>query len=629
MGDKELPGPSPREAKVPRGTGRGRSAHLLQLEPHLRPPLVLFQKTRRADKWIKMLKRWDHYLPSEKLRRWVYKGVLPQVRGQVWLRLLNVDQVKARNAGKYQEMKEAPGLLPGHRADRPGRQPHVPQSHHVLGPLRGRTQRALFHVLAAYLVYDTEVGYCQGMSEIAAILLMFLPEEDAFWALTQLMVGDRHAMHGFFVPGFPKLLRFQAHQERVLQRALPDLRKHMDEEQMSTGIYTPKWFLQCFLGQTPFSLTLKRSDAYVLDGERVLTAMAYTILKVHRKRLLKLPLEGLREFLQDSLAQPWALEDEAVLRHLQASMTQLRRMWCDLPPPGPWAWSECPRRPGLSSLLRPLSHRPGWRSRPPQAQPPSLSRPNPLPARPSSNLPPSPSGGTPSPPSRGNKAVQARRPRDTAGFKTKNGVSFHSAPAWATPEAPRRAGPWSTPGTPITGSPQPPRDDAVGPRTPFLPRGHCSSCPSLGSDGHSQGRARAALSPLPRGPAQARDPLPSASTGQLDACGPRGQSVAVRAGARRLRPSITVPCLVLLSLPEGGTPSTGHQPLTQRDLGWPGPGLCGGRGDSSPPRPSINGIQHPQALARPTFWPRAERALSQLDVAPWALGVPHRSRSLT
>ncbi|XP_048962282.1 uncharacterized protein LOC125754451 isoform X1 [Canis lupus dingo] len=186
------------------------------------------------------------------------------------------------------------------------------------------------------------------------------------------------------------------------------------------------------------------------------------------------------------------------------------------------------------------------------------------------------------------------------------------------------------PGTPITGSPQPLRDDTVGPRTPFLPHNHCSLCPSLGSDGHSQGRARTALSPLPRGPAQARDPLPSTSTGQLDARGPRGQSVAVRAGARRLWPTVTVPCLVLLSLPEGGTPRTGHQPLTQRDLGWPDPGLCGGRGDSSPPpRPSTNGIQRPGALARPAFWPRAERALSQPDVAFWALGMPHRSRSLT
>ncbi|XP_077738190.1 uncharacterized protein LOC144303606 isoform X1 [Canis aureus] len=87
------------------------------------------------------------------------------------------------------------------------------------------------------------------MSEIAAIVLMFLPEDDAFWALAQLMVSPADDRHGFFVPGFQKLLRFQAHHERVLERALPDLRKHMDEEQMSTGIYTPKWFLQCFLGR--------------------------------------------------------------------------------------------------------------------------------------------------------------------------------------------------------------------------------------------------------------------------------------------------------------------------------------------------------------------------------------------
>ncbi|KAM8951115.1 uncharacterized protein AAEQ78_009407 [Lycaon pictus] len=38
------------------------------------------------------------------------------------------------------------------------------------------------------------------MSEIAAIL-MFLPEEDAFWALAQLMTNDRHAMHGRGPPG--------------------------------------------------------------------------------------------------------------------------------------------------------------------------------------------------------------------------------------------------------------------------------------------------------------------------------------------------------------------------------------------------------------------------------------------
>lgn len=34
--------------------------------------------------------------------------------------------------------------------------------------------------------------------------------------------------------------------------------------------------------QTPFSLTLKLRDAYLLEGEQMLTAMAYTVIKLHR-----------------------------------------------------------------------------------------------------------------------------------------------------------------------------------------------------------------------------------------------------------------------------------------------------------------------------------------------------------
>lgn len=45
-------------------------------------------------------------------------------------------------------------------------------------------------------MYNTEVGYCQGMSQIAALLLMYMDEEDAFWMLHSLMVNPRHTMHG-------------------------------------------------------------------------------------------------------------------------------------------------------------------------------------------------------------------------------------------------------------------------------------------------------------------------------------------------------------------------------------------------------------------------------------------------
>uniref|UniRef100_UPI00358FD2CA USP6 N-terminal-like protein n=1 Tax=Myxine glutinosa TaxID=7769 RepID=UPI00358FD2CA len=146
----------------------------------------------------------------------------------------------------------------------------------------GVKQQALFHVLLAYSMYNVEVGYCQGMSQNVALLLMYLNEEDAFWALARLLTNSKHAMHGFFVPGFPKLMRFQEHHDNIMKKLLPKLKKHLDSQEIYTNLYTMKWFFQCFLDRTPFTLTLRLWDIYMLEGERALTSMSYTTLKLHK-----------------------------------------------------------------------------------------------------------------------------------------------------------------------------------------------------------------------------------------------------------------------------------------------------------------------------------------------------------
>lgn len=45
-------------------------------------------------------------------------------------------------------------------------------------------------------------------------------------------------------------------------------------------------------------------------------------------------LEDLREFLQDRIASSFSMSDDVVVDHLQSSMSELRRMKLDLPPPG-------------------------------------------------------------------------------------------------------------------------------------------------------------------------------------------------------------------------------------------------------------------------------------------------------
>ncbi|XP_068595955.1 USP6 N-terminal-like protein [Brachionichthys hirsutus] len=333
-------------------------------EEELPTPSVLEEKQKqheieRVEKWLKMVKNWPKYRNCEKLVKRVYKGVPLQLRGQAWSLLLDIEKVKRDNKGKYEKMKQQARVFSTEIKQIDLDVNRTFRNHIMFMDRFGVKQQALFHVLAAYSVYNTEVSYCQGMSQIAAMLLMYLNEEDAFWALAQLLTNSKHAMHGFFIPEFPKLLRFQAHHELVLSKMLPKLKKHLDKEQMLSGIYITKWFLQCFIDRTPFTLTLRLWDIYMLEGEKVLTAMAYTTFRLHKKRMQKLQLEELREFLQEQLAVSFFLPDDEVVEHLRAAMSELRSRKLDQPSPA--KSEELPRKPlgrersEVGMTLRPFS----------------------------------------------------------------------------------------------------------------------------------------------------------------------------------------------------------------------------------------------------------------------------------
>ncbi|KAE8297787.1 USP6 N-terminal-like protein Related to the N-terminus of tre [Larimichthys crocea] len=305
----------------------------------------------RAEKWLKMVKKWDKYKNSDRMVKRVYKGIPLQLRGRAWALMLDVEKTKKENEGKYERMKEQ-----ARRYSSEIKQIDLDINRtfrdHIMFMDRFGVNPQTFHMLWCFL---QEVSYCQGMSQIAALLLMYMNEEDAFWALSQLLTNQKHGMHGFFVPGFPKLQRFQTHHDQIISKLIPKLKKHLDREQMSAGIYSTKWFLQCFIDRTPFTLTLRLWDIFILEGERLLTAMSYTILKIHKKRLLKMSLEELREFLQERIAQTFFFSDDVIVEQLQGAMTELRKMKLDLPPPG--KPDELPRKPlgqELPVLLSPV-----------------------------------------------------------------------------------------------------------------------------------------------------------------------------------------------------------------------------------------------------------------------------------
>ena len=64
-------------------------------------------------------------------------------------------------------------------------------SHPYFSPQLGHGQLCLFNILKAYSILDEEVGYCQGLSFVAGILLMHMKEEEAYDTLRFIM----YALH--------------------------------------------------------------------------------------------------------------------------------------------------------------------------------------------------------------------------------------------------------------------------------------------------------------------------------------------------------------------------------------------------------------------------------------------------
>lgn len=59
----------------------------------------------------------------------------------------------------------------------------------------------------------------------------------------------------------------------------------------------------------------------MIEGERVVTAMAFTILRIHRKKLMKMrDMDEMTEFLQINLHKDFGYDDDFVIKVLEQSM---------------------------------------------------------------------------------------------------------------------------------------------------------------------------------------------------------------------------------------------------------------------------------------------------------------------
>lgn len=81
-----------------------------------------------------------------------------------------------------------------------------------------------------------------------------------------------------------------------------------------------------------------------MEGERVVIAMAYTVLKIHKNKLLKLKdMDSIVHYLQVKLQKDFGFDEDFVIKQLEQSFEELRKAKMDFPPPALEA--EFPQKP--------------------------------------------------------------------------------------------------------------------------------------------------------------------------------------------------------------------------------------------------------------------------------------------
>ncbi|XP_071488147.1 ecotropic viral integration site 5 protein homolog [Diadema antillarum] len=243
--------------------------------------------------WGKIVNDWEEYSrkKSKQLKDLVRLGIPHHFRGIAWQLLCGAynSPLKEQYA-QYLKMQSS-----YERVIRRDIARTYPE-HEFFKEKDGLGQETLFNVMKAYSLHDREVGYCQGSAFIVGLLLMQMPEEEAFCVLVKLM--QDYGMRELFKPNMAHLGLCMFQFECMIQDILPELYKHFIAQGFHTSMYASSWFLTLFAVCLPISLSMRIMDLFISEGMEAIFRIGVAILQLNCEDLLMLDMEEMLRFIQ-------------------------------------------------------------------------------------------------------------------------------------------------------------------------------------------------------------------------------------------------------------------------------------------------------------------------------------------
>ncbi|XP_028299498.1 ecotropic viral integration site 5 protein homolog isoform X5 [Gouania willdenowi] len=243
--------------------------------------------------WGRIVNEWEDVCKKKEkqLKDLVRKGIPHHFRAIVWQLLCNAQNMPIKD--QYSDLLKM--TSPCEKLIRRDIARTYPE-HEFFKEKDSLGQEVLFNVMKAYSLVDREVGYCQGSAFIVGLLLMQMPEEEAFCVFVKLMQDYR--LRELFKPSMAELGLCMYQFEFMIQEQLPELHIHFQAQSFHTSMYASSWFLTIFLTTFPLPVATRIFDIFMCEGLEIVFRVGLAILQMNQSELIQLDMEGMLQHFQ-------------------------------------------------------------------------------------------------------------------------------------------------------------------------------------------------------------------------------------------------------------------------------------------------------------------------------------------
>ncbi|XP_066857689.1 ecotropic viral integration site 5 protein homolog isoform X3 [Anser cygnoides] len=243
--------------------------------------------------WGRIVNEWEDVRKKKEkqVKELVRKGIPHHFRAIVWQLLCSAQSMPIKD--QYSELLKM--TSPCEKLIRRDIARTYPE-HDFFKEKDSLGQEVLFNVMKAYSLVDREVGYCQGSAFIVGLLLMQMPEEEAFCVFVKLMQDYR--LRELFKPSMAELGLCMYQFECMIQEYLPELYVHFQSQSFHTSMYASSWFLTIFLTTFPLPIATRIFDIFMSEGLEIVFRVGLALLQMNQAELLQLDMEGMLQHFQ-------------------------------------------------------------------------------------------------------------------------------------------------------------------------------------------------------------------------------------------------------------------------------------------------------------------------------------------